>query len=124
MRAKLLLRFIGELVNCGLVQAQEYGDLMSTLCASYVTTEQRSDLKQPCRDLVASMVLSGVLRAGPALSKVGTSISTRLLNFTSRRTIILFAGDARSRRVRATKHRRDPSREPNSAWDSKLGVTL
>lgn len=59
---------MGELVNCGLVQAQEYGDMLCTLSSSYVITDQR-EIKQPCRDIVAHMVLSGVLRAGHALSK-------------------------------------------------------
>ncbi|CAM9491150.1 unnamed protein product, partial [Hapterophycus canaliculatus] len=68
LRAKLLLRFLGELLNCGLVEAQEYGDMLATLCAGYVRTEN-GEVRQPCRDMVAYMVLSGVLRTGPALSK-------------------------------------------------------
>lgn len=68
LRAKLLLRFLGELLNCGLVQAQEYGDMLTTLCASYVSTEHLQ-VKQPCRDIVTYMVLSAVLRVGPSLSK-------------------------------------------------------
>eukprot|EP00752_Nemacystus_decipiens_P006113 g5514.t1 len=68
IRAKLLLRFLGELLNCGLVEAQEYGDMLTTLCAGYVTTELR-DVRQPCRDMMAHMVLAGVLRVGPTLSK-------------------------------------------------------
>ncbi|CBN78893.1 conserved unknown protein [Ectocarpus siliculosus] len=39
IRAKLLLRFLGELLNCGLVEAQEYGDMLAMLCAGYVKTE-------------------------------------------------------------------------------------
>lgn len=68
IRAKLLLRFLGELLNCGLVEAQEYGDMLATLCAGYVRTEVRR-VRQPCRDMVAYMVLSAVLRVGPTLSK-------------------------------------------------------
>ncbi|CAM9524584.1 unnamed protein product, partial [Laminaria digitata] len=68
MKAKLLLRFLGELLNCGLVQAQEYGDMLTILCSGYVTTEFRH-VQQPCRDMMAHMVLSGVLRVGPTLSK-------------------------------------------------------
>lgn len=68
LRAKLLLRFLGELLNCGLVQAQEYGDMLTTLCASFVSTEHLH-VKQPCRDIVTYMVLSAVLRVGPSLSK-------------------------------------------------------
>lgn len=68
LRAKLLLRFLGELLNCGLVQAQEYGDMLTTLSASYVSTEHLH-VKQPCRDIVTYMVLSAVLRVGPSLSK-------------------------------------------------------
>ena len=69
LKAKLLLRFLGELLNCGLVQAQEYGDMLTILCSGYVTTEFRH-VQQPCRDMMAHMVLSGVLRVGPTLSKV------------------------------------------------------
>lgn len=68
IRAKLLLRFLGELLNCGLVEAQEYGDMLTTLCAGYVTTELRQ-VQQPCRDMIAHMVLAAVLRVGPTLSK-------------------------------------------------------
>ncbi|CAM9489980.1 unnamed protein product [Scytosiphon promiscuus] len=68
LRAKLLLRFLGELLNCGLVEAQEYGDMLATLCSGYVRTEL-GQVRQPCRDMVAYMVLSGVLRTGHALSK-------------------------------------------------------
>lgn len=68
LRAKLLLRFLGELLNCGLVESQEYGDMLATLCAGYVRTEL-GHVQQPCRDMVAHMVLSGVLRVGPTLSK-------------------------------------------------------
>ena len=68
IRAKLLLRFLGELLNCGLVEAQEYGDMLTTLCAGYVTTELHH-VQQPCRDMMAHMVLAGVLRVGPTLSK-------------------------------------------------------
>lgn len=71
-RAKLLLRFLGELLNCGLVEAQEYGDMLATLCAGYVKTEARR-VRQPCRDMLAYMVLSAVLRVGPTLSKVRTT---------------------------------------------------
>jgi len=39
LRAKLLLRFLGELLNCGLVEAQEYGDMLATLCAGYVRAD-------------------------------------------------------------------------------------
>ena len=69
LKAKLLLRFLGELLNCGLVQPQEYGDMLTILCSGYVTTEFRH-VQQPCRDMMAHMVLSGVLRVGPTLSKV------------------------------------------------------
>ena len=43
--------------------------MLTTLCAGYVTTELRQ-VQQPCRDMMAHMVLAGVLRVGPTLSKV------------------------------------------------------
>lgn len=61
------------------MEAQEYGDMLATLCAGYVKTEA-GQVRQPCRDMVAYMVLSGVLRTGPALSKV-RQISLRNLNW-------------------------------------------
>lgn len=42
--------------------------MLTTLCAGYVTTELRN-VQQPCRDMMAHMVLAGVLRVGPTLSK-------------------------------------------------------
>lgn len=88
IRAKLLLRFLGELLNCGLVEAQEYGDMLTTLCASYVTTELRQ-VQQPCRDMMAHMVLAGVLRVGPTLSKARLN---RLTGFCDEVRALLYIG--------------------------------
>lgn len=43
--------------------------MLATLCNGYVRTDSRQ-VRQPCRDMIAYMVLSAVLRVGPSLSKV------------------------------------------------------
>ncbi|CAM9566946.1 unnamed protein product [Discosporangium mesarthrocarpum] len=79
LKAKLLLRFLGELVNCGLVQAQEYGDMLTTLCTGYMTCADIS-IKQPCKDMVADILLSSVLWTGATLSKGWTGGFSDLLD--------------------------------------------
>ncbi|CAM9797122.1 unnamed protein product [Choristocarpus tenellus] len=79
MRAKFLLRFLGELVTCGLVQAQEYGDMLATLCSGYVNCNDGT-VKQPCKDMLVHMLLSCILCTGSTLVKGWTGGFSDLLD--------------------------------------------
>jgi hypothetical protein len=61
------VRFLGELVNCRLIRASEFGDLLTTLVHSYVSVEDDAAVAQPCRDLITSVVIGALPWCGATL---------------------------------------------------------
>jgi hypothetical protein len=66
LRAKLCVRFLGELVNCRVIRASEFGDLLTTLVHSYVSVEDAA-VAQLCRDLITSVVIGALPWCGATL---------------------------------------------------------
>ncbi|KAG5176351.1 hypothetical protein JKP88DRAFT_265396 [Tribonema minus] len=86
LRVKLLVRFLGELVSCNLISAQEFGWVLTSLVDSYVCG---NGVLQPCADVIAGIVIVALAWSGPVLhdrrkrvldelmEKIGTHMARR-----------------------------------------------
>eukprot|EP00611_Tribonema_gayanum_P005220 TRINITY_DN14488_c0_g1_i1.p1 TRINITY_DN14488_c0_g1~~TRINITY_DN14488_c0_g1_i1.p1 ORF type:complete len:968 (+),score=324.05 TRINITY_DN14488_c0_g1_i1:151-3054(+) len=86
LRVKLLVRFLGELVSCNLISAQEFGWVLTSLVDSYVCG---NGVLQPCADVIAGIVITALAWSGPVLhdrrkrvldelmEKIGTHMARR-----------------------------------------------
>ena len=54
-------------MNCRLIRASEFGDLLTTLVHSYVSVEDDAAVAQPCRDLITSVVIGALPWCGATL---------------------------------------------------------
>ncbi|CAN0318388.1 unnamed protein product, partial [Phaeothamnion confervicola] len=79
IRAKMLLRFLGELANVHLVRYSELGDVLAAMSALYVEGDDPA-IKQPCRDLVAYCVAAALPWCGPGLYRHWPAGLSRLVD--------------------------------------------
>jgi hypothetical protein len=70
LRVKLYLRFLGELCNCGVVNASDLGDFMASLVDMHLSATD-DEVGPPCKDLIVYTVMASLPWCGQSLNKFG-----------------------------------------------------